>query len=310
MSPAEPAVADSRPLLAARKYALVMRPKDKGLNWLVHILRANGFRVAVGQRFEEILDVIAATPWLSLLVLDTAGLKRSDIARLSEVQEKHPELPILCIAPAGAPTAPIGGIPTVPMTDPNDIMAQAEGMLSRRFYPDFVLDGMRACAAETLREGFKTEAQLLSVSLKLTRSVVGKMVPFISFCGPGVSGHMVLNTPAARLRSMYRRVLARKTTPSLEDLGDLAGEILNQVLGRLKSHCARYGVAFDLGLPVVATGERVIVRVPRAAPAVVFDLGVPGGHIFLEFSLTSIDLGESRSAPASPEIPSGEISFL
>jgi len=300
----------NRPLIAARKYALVMRPKDKNLSWLVHILRANGFRVAVGQRFEEILDVIAATPWLSLLVLDTSGLKKADAASLAEVQDKHPELPILCIAPAGAPTAPVAGIPTVPLTDADDIMAKAEQLLSRRFYPDFVLDGMRACAADTLREGFKTDAKLLSVSLKLTRSVVGKMVPFISFCGPGVSGHMVLNAPVARLRSMYRRVLARKSAPTLDDLGDLAGEILNQVLGRLKSHCARYGVAFDLGLPVVATGERVIVRVPRAAPAVVFDLGVPGGHLFLEFSLTSIDLGEPRLVTAAPELPSGEISFL
>jgi CheY-specific phosphatase CheX len=300
----------SRPLIAARKYALVMRPKDKSLSWLVHILRANGFRVAVGQRFDQILDVIAATPWLSLLVLDTSGLKKADTASLIEVQDRHPELPILCIAPAGAPSAPVAGIPTVPLTDAEDIMAKAEQMLSRRFYPDFVLDGMRACAAETLREGFKTDAKLLSVSLKLTRSVVGKMVPFISFCGPGVSGHMVLNAPVARLRSMYRRVLARKSAPTTDDLGDLAGELLNQVLGRLKSHCARYGVAFDLGLPVVATGERVIIRVPRAAPAVVFDLGVPGGHILLEFSLTSIDLSEPRVAPATPELPSGEISFL
>jgi CheY-specific phosphatase CheX len=282
------------PLIAARKYALVMRPRDKNLSWLVHILRANGFRVAVGQRFDQLLDVIAASPWLSLLVLDTSGLKRADHASLAEVQEKHPELPILRVTPS---------------TDAENVMAQAEQMLSRRFYPDFVLDGMRACAAETLREGFKTDAKLLSVSLKLTRSVVGKMVPFISFCGPGVSGHMVLNAPVARLRSMYRRVLARKSAPTNDDLGDLAGEILNQVLGRLKAHCARFGVAFDLGLPVVATGEKVIVRVPRAAPAVVFDLGVPGGHLFLEFSLTSMDLSEPRAAKA-PELSSGEINFL
>jgi CheY-specific phosphatase CheX len=307
---AEPAAVDSRPLIAARKYALVMRPKDKTLNWLVHILRANGFRVAVGQRFEDILDVIAASPWLSLLVLDTSGLKKADAARLAEVQERHPELPILCIAPPNAPSAPVAGIPTVPLTNAEDIMARAEQMLSRRFYPDFVLEGMRTSAPETLREGFKTEAQLLGVSLKLTRAVFGKMVPFISFCGPGVSGHMVLNTPVARLRSMYRRLLPRKGAPSQDDLGDLAGEVLNQVLGKLKSHCARYGVAFDLGLPVVATGERVVVRVPRAAPAVVFDLGVPGGHLLLEFSLTSMDLSESRPAPPAAEIASGEISFL
>jgi hypothetical protein len=305
-----PEPADSRPLIAARKYALVMRPKDKSLNWLVHILRANSFRVAVGQQLDGVLDVISASPWLSLLVLDTSGLKKGDTARLAEIQEKHPELPILCIAPPGAPAAPVAGIATVPLTDASDIIARAEQMLSRRFYPDFVLDGLRACAAETLCEGFKTDAKLLSVSLKLTRSVFGKMVPFISFCGPGVSGHMVLNAPVARLRSMYRRVLVRKSNPSVDDLGDLAGEILNQVLGRLKSHCARYGVAFDLGLPVVATGDRVVVRVPRAAPAVVFDLGVPGGHLLLEFSLTTMDLSEPRIIAATPEMSSGDISFL
>jgi hypothetical protein len=178
---------DPRPLIAARKYALVMRPKAKGLNWLVHILRANGFRVAIGERFEDILEVIGDLPWLSMLVLDTSGLRKTDGARLAEVQEKHPELPILCIAPDGSPAAPVAGIPTVSLKDAENIMAHTEEMLSRRFYPDFVLDGMKACAAETLREGFKTDAKLLSVSLKLTRSVFGKMIPFISFCGPGGS---------------------------------------------------------------------------------------------------------------------------
>src|SRR5688572_33277759 len=95
-------VDNNRPLIAARKYALVMRPKDKNLSWLVHILRANSFRVAVGQRFEEIMDVIAATPWLSLLVLDTSALEKADTASLTVVPEKHLSLPILCIAPEGA----------------------------------------------------------------------------------------------------------------------------------------------------------------------------------------------------------------
>jgi hypothetical protein len=41
----------------------------------------------------------------------------------------------------------------------------------------------------------------------------------------------------------------------------------------------------------------------------VFDLGVPGGHLFLEFSLTSMDLSEPQIV-AAPELSSGDISFL
>jgi CheY-specific phosphatase CheX len=304
---------ESRPRIMARKYALVLRPEQHQPHWLVMKLRAADFRVAVTNRAQDVVGVIDRMPWLSLLVAD-GSLEDSVYAdALRRVREKHPELPILWIRPDETAQAEAPSDSSMAFTGRKEIIEKAEALLSQRFYPAFMLDAVAESTLETLRDGYRVEAEFISVSLKLTRNTLGEIIPVLPFSGVGVSGHLVLDAPESKLRRIHERVLPKKEA-SAYALGDLGGEILNQTLGRLKAKFSRFGVPIELGLPMVVMGKEVILRSRRAAPAVIFDFAVfTNAHLFVEFSLTTMDLtGAHVPAENTAEhlLAAGELSFL
>ncbi len=302
---------ENTPRIMARKYALVLRPEQQPPHWLVMKLRASDFRVAVTNRAQEVVGAVDRMPWLSLLVAD-GTMKDSVYAEaVRKVHEKHPELPILWIHPEEMTQSPAPADSPVAFAGRLEIVEKAEALLSRRFYPAFLVDAVSESTIETLRDGYHLDAQFISVSLKLTRNMLGEIIPVLPFSGPGVSGHLVLDAPESKLRRIHERVLAGKEA-SPQALGDLGGEILNQTLGRLKARLSRFGVPIDLGLPMVVMGKEVILRSRRAAPALMFDFAVfSNAHLFLEFSLTTMDLtGAHVPTETTEHLLAGELSFL
>jgi CheY-specific phosphatase CheX len=305
---------ENRPRIMARKYALVLRPEQQSPHWLVMKLRASDFRVAVTNRAQEVVGAVDRMPWLSLLVADGSMQDSAYADALRRVSEKHPELPILWIRPdesAGAAETPANS--SMAYTGRKEIIEKAEALLSRRFYPAFMVDAVTESTLETLSEAYRVEAEFISVSLKLVRTTLGEIIPVLPFSGPGVSGNLVLDAPESQLRRIHDRVLPAKEAASLHALGDLGGEILNQTLGRLKAKLSRFGVPIELGLPMVVMGKEIILRSRRAAPALIFDFAVfDSGHLFVEFSLTTMDLtgAHAPSENAVENLVAGELTFL
>jgi CheY-specific phosphatase CheX len=302
---------ENTPRIMARKYALVLRPEQHQPHWLVMKLRASDFRVAVTNRAREVVGAVDRMPWLSLLVADASVDDAHYADALKEVRERHPELPILWIRPDEAPdgeTPP--GSPTA-YAGRKEVIEKAETLLSRRFYPGFMVDAVADSALETLREAYRVETDFISVSLKLTRNTLGEIIPVLPFSGPGVSGHLVLDAAEPQLRRIHEWVLSRKEPSTPHALGDLGGEMLNQTLGRLKAKFSRFGVPIELGLPMVVMGKELVLRSRRAAPALIFDFAVFGDrHLFVEFSLTSMDLTGAHAPTETDHLVAGELSFL
>jgi CheY-specific phosphatase CheX len=301
---------DYRPLIAARKYALVVTPSRGMLGSLIMRLRSNGFRVAVAPKLGAVLSAIERTPWLSLLVIDGSAVTTKAAVAAREVRQKHPELPILWVEAAQRPEAAFDTNVVVASAKAQDILQKTEGLLAQRFYPGFLLDGVAESTLSVLRETFQAEAELLSVSLKLTRSPLGTLIPVLNFAGGDLSGHLVLNTSPTELRALRRKIIRGSLSRGQADLGDLGGELLNQVLGRLKAHAHRYGMKFELGLPMIITGEKTVLRFPRAAPSAIFDFAAVDRHIYLEFSLTTMELSGSPEVADAEGLEAGEICFL
>jgi len=302
-------LSDTRPLIAGRKYALVVSPHPKALESLVMRLRANGFRVALAHSLEDTLTIIERMPWLSLLVVDGSAVDRSPPLAIRRVRDKHPELPVLWVTPDEVPDVDLVPDMMVASSREKDVIQKTEGLLGRRYYPAFIVEGLTTCTTDALQEAFSTDAELLSVSLKLTRTPLGNIIPILAFAGRDLSGHLVLNASESEFR-MLRRKVVRTPVEESADLGDLGGEMLNQILGRLKAHCLRYGITIELGLPMVVTGEKVTLRFPRAAPGIVFDFYALGRHLYVEFSVTSMDVSADPTATEIDGLRAGELSFL
>jgi hypothetical protein len=301
------AAGEDLPEIAARKYAVVFRPQLAAPAGVAMKLRSNQFRVAETHGPADTLAAIGRMPWLSLLVAEGPVDAPAYQAVVQTVRRDHPELPILRVRSSEDDLAAGDEVPVV---DRAELLDRAERLLVQRAYPASMLAAVPRAAIDTLREAFNTDAELLSVSLKLTRHMLGRVVPLLPLGGRGISGHLVLNVVSPQLRRIHRSSFPSATRVSTRELGDLGGELLNQTAGRLKG-ALRAAVAIELGLPMVITGENLTLRVTSPAPTVLFDFAAFGRHLFLEFALAATE--EAAAAPHIADVEqlaAGELSLF
>jgi len=128
----------------------------------------------------------------------------------------------------------------------------------------------RKILTEALREGV---SQLLAQHGVLARddapgfkpnfgAGVARLAACIGFAHPSLKGSLTAYMPATVLANTLP---IPKASPCSEDLRDWAGEIANQLLGRMKNTFFAYGVDLAMGVPTIIVGTDYEVVSPREA---------------------------------------------
>jgi hypothetical protein len=125
----------------------------------------------------------------------------------------------------------------------------------------------------------------------------------IGFSSPQIHGALLMTTRKSVVARAWPPEL-RHRTPTEREVCDLAGELLNQLLGRVKNGLSPFGLALDQGTPTIVVG--VVVRRAPASTAVarryVFDLAGASLAIHLDavvvegFALSEVDDEGPRGA--------------
>jgi chemotaxis protein CheX len=84
----------------------------------------------------------------------------------------------------------------------------------------------------------------------------GTVVASVGLSGRDVKGALVVMSHVDFLRSIYPAELSGATIAE-DDLSDWAGEVANQMLGRLKNRFCRRGLDFSISTPTVIRGMRL-----------------------------------------------------
>lgn len=107
----------------------------------------------------------------------------------------------------------------------------------------------------------------------------------ISFRGPGIEAILILSTPKA-VRLQMRLGQHRHL-----DERDLARELANQAMGRLKNRLSQYQISLTCGLPICADRSSELERAMRTAgPLTIYRFRTIHGHIMVSLKGT-IDTG-------------------
>jgi CheY-specific phosphatase CheX len=101
-----------------------------------------------------------------------------------------------------------------------------------------------------------------------------QLAAFIGFTAPVLRGALSLLAPIEQVRTSYPVVLKKGIAGKLE-LFDWAGEIVNRLLGRVKSEVAKRGIELEPSTPKAMLGEQLEFNVlqPSAVCAVEFVCG-------------------------------------
>lgn len=111
------------------------------------------------------------------------------------------------------------------------------------------------------------------------------MVASIGLAGACFRGALVLRATPAFFRAVYPPEL-RKTALTSSEVIDWAGEVANQLLGRMKNRLARLGLDFHLSTPTVVMGDRLRLGTGRfAATPIEHGVAVAGAPVEIFFEI-------------------------
>lgn len=122
------------------------------------------------------------------------------------------------------------------------------------------------------------------------------MAACIGFSGDGVRGALVFVAPASLFRDTYPVVGADLSD---RDLADWAGEIANQLLGRLKNRLVARGLDFRLSMPAVLSGRELNTEGRNHPTSVNLDVNVGSQLAIMQLEIER-DGGVAALAPNAP----------
>lgn len=131
----------------------------------------------------------------------------------------------------------------------------------------------------------------------------------IELAGEGLQGSMGVGMTAPAVKVLSEMIF--KDIALVFDnafIGDITGEMCNQVLGRAKIHCARLGVNVNIGLPNIYVGKNHIVQhtIPSAVVSIVMGRGSRSFELQFVFSHKAVEIHEASGR----ETPVGKITLL
>jgi CheY-specific phosphatase CheX len=302
--------------MSLRKQAVLVDREDGVLHRLAPLLVDLGFGITFVTRVDLAVDLVCALPRLSFLAVveDVAGASADRF--LATVKRLHRELPVMWVgAPGVARTQFTEFVPDLYLTTPIDeagLVDHLHRLLREHYYPPVIVAALRTGACEILRTGFATNAEPGEIFLRANRSMLADVSAVISFCGSGVAGYVVVSGEADHFAAIHRRAAPQSGAVASERAVDVAGELANQIMGRLARYLRRVVSSFAQGLPIVIQGSRTILHRFQARPSIVLPL-TDGEHgMFVEFCFETFDPGTDVVDPGPDEeaLPEGSMSFF
>jgi CheY-specific phosphatase CheX len=191
-----------------------------------------------------------------------------------------------------------------------EVIRYADEALLRFFYPDIVVNVLRESIVAVMSSTFKTDGTVARAGLRTNRNLLAYVNGLLPFAGRRTSGRLVVSAAKTYLGELRRRIVPAAAPPSLHEAEDLAGEMCNQVLGRLKGFFWRKSLPVEFGLPIIIRGQNCEVRYKAPHPSIVFDFQEPMGTVHFEFCFDLFDAKELDTADVETVAAAGSLLFL
>jgi CheY-specific phosphatase CheX len=298
-------------------HVLLIEPSTGPLNDLAPELASLDFVVQQASTIELAQEAVVATPLLAMVVIDDSIGRSEGVAFVAYVKERHPDLPVLWVGDASAmPFSSFGEhTPDLILKSPVDreaIPSHAKHLLRQHLYPDSLVDLVRDRAQMVFLDGFSTDVNPGPVCLRANRSTLATVSAILSFCGSGLSGRIVVSGAHDHLATVFRRIVPGEAPVSDFETEDLAGEMANQILGRLKEYYVQRGQIFGITSPVYLRGD-VAVRYKAGRPSLVLPFEEAEGTLFVQFCIDTSNpaVGTEPAAEHAEDMAQGgDLVFL
>lgn len=268
----------------------------------------------VEARAGVVIDQVRSLPRLAVAWVDEeAGA--SGVPLVAALKTLEPDLPVIWSGRASAPAfqKPAPDALILGAAAWSGAGSQLAQLIKLPTY-GVLHDALCNASVQSMAQGFNLTTHVAESFFKATRTPLASVCAAVEFGGRGVEASLIVSAEAKPLRDMLRLTVPGAVA-SLMALHDLAGEIANHIVGRLKGALDPDGVAFDRQSPLVLRGNEANLRSLRGRPSLVLRLSerpdAPRGDadgIFAQLYFKGAV--PSRSQPPGGSPRPGELKFL
>lgn len=296
-------------------YVVLVEPPDGQLATnLTPRLQTLGLPVALFSSVEEAESFLQGGQLIALVGIDDALGMENAGSLLANVRASLPGVPVLWVTreePSDLVFTDMTPDKVLAHRSPVvEVIRYGDEALLRFFYPDIVVNVLRESIVSVMASTFKTEGSVARIGLRTNRNLLAYVNGLLPFAGRRTSGRLVVSAAKTYLGELRRRIVPAAAPPSLHEAEDLAGEMCNQVLGRLKGFFWRKSLPVEFGLPIIIRGQNCEVRYKAPHPSIVFDFQEPMGTVHFEFCFDLFDAKELDTADVETVAPAGSLLFL
>ncbi len=132
------------------------------------------------------------------------------------------------------------------------------------------------------------------------------LVAVVGFTGDEFRGSLAVSADFATIRAS--NVISASPTPQQDR--DWAGELANQLLGRIKNRLVALGAGVSMGIPMVFSGRQIRRRDPQHDPGLEMFFGTEHGRVVVWIEGIFADDFAFLDTPAEEDVSEEEGAFL
>lgn len=290
------------------KYTAVVDSEQGPLMELVPHLESLGFRCLRVPGAQACVDLLNRFPKLSWVAVNANELGNQADGLLEVARRIQPKMSILWLEPEGMDRQFHESVSRVSeLPDYEHIAELVDDALRSRFYDNALVSSLRHHTERSLAS-LGTFAILREPFIKASRSRLSDVNAVLTFTGDRACGYLVVSfgsTAANRAAAQLFEIPESELT--LDQVGDVLGEIANRIMGALMPYFDSNGAPVTFGLPLfVGAGEEVLWN-KCGAPSLALEFEGAYGAAFVELALTEFLPGPQLLSPlASNEFMEAE----
>lgn len=297
--------------MKARQHVLIAGPIGDSHAELATTLKSLDLVVSHAATFEVADRAVQRAHDLALVVVDATSLPEQAAALLGRVKDLHRGLPVLWIGPD--PRLSSGPDARLPATAAvSELEESAKALLLDDLYaPRLVRSFVSACNT-ALTTMFDCGVDSAEPTLNRTALRPGNVTAFMLMNSEQTSAHLALSSDEGTLCALGYRIGFDAGEGKRRLSIDMASELVNQIMGRMKATSELLEV-LQLSLPYVFTGEGFSVYAPTSKPSLTLQLTcneLNAGAISIDFWYKTRIAPDPEAERRAAELADGGLLFL
>jgi CheY-specific phosphatase CheX len=291
---------------------LVVAPLNSEVRALGEALVDDEFDVSIANDAAAGLEQIEGNGQYSLVVADAQAIADHD-AFLLRIRDRHRDLPVIWIRRQDDQRRFAGDAPRAVLVHPvpaATFRLTAGSLVSGDFYPRAVVQGLVSAGNAVLALSCETSVDAETPWLKQTETLLGTVHAYISFMSDQAMGHLLTSGDIPTLTALGERLGLDLESGLRQVAIDMAGEIGNQVLGRMKSVCGDMLAGVKMGVPVVWLGDHVHAHFSSERPNLALTLTTEFGPVHLNFGFARMNTKDPDAGVPDGFMDSGDVQLF